>query len=204
MPDATMPADLAELIALHREMFGGFVMQADEPAAVPDQGGKEAVPTPTAVDFKPITSQDEFERALGRRLERERSKFADYDSLRDKAAKLDQIEEQNKTEMQRIAERAEAAERERDKVRAESLRWRVAAQFGISSESGPDGEPSDAELFLTGSDEETLTRQAQRLQQQKAAAVNPAPALDLRIDQSGRQAESPPSKDAAARAFFGL
>ena len=36
--------------------------------------------------FKPITSQDEFERILGKRLQRERAKFADYDDLKSKVA----------------------------------------------------------------------------------------------------------------------
>ena len=35
-------------------------------------------------DFKPITSKDEFERILGKRLHRERAKFADYDDLKTK------------------------------------------------------------------------------------------------------------------------
>jgi hypothetical protein len=46
---------------------------------------------------------------------------------------------------------------------AEALRARVAGEFGISTKKGLKGEPSDAELFLTGSDEATLTTQAERL-----------------------------------------
>lgn len=40
-------------------------------------------------DFKPITTRDEFERILGKRLHRERSKFADYGDL--KAQVADQV-----------------------------------------------------------------------------------------------------------------
>ncbi len=43
------------------------------------------------------------------------------------------------------------------------MRWRIAAKHGISDE--------DAELFLTGSDEETLARQAERF---KELAVKPS------------------------------
>lgn len=39
--------------------------------------------------FKPITSQDEFERILGKRLQRERAKFADYDGLKTKVTEQD-------------------------------------------------------------------------------------------------------------------
>ena len=44
-----------------------------------------------------------------------------------------------------------------------ALRAEVAAEFGVSTKRGPKGEPSDADLFLTGADEETLRSQAKRL-----------------------------------------
>lgn len=39
--------------------------------------------------FTPITSKDEFNRILGKRLHRERAKFADYDDLKQKVADQD-------------------------------------------------------------------------------------------------------------------
>jgi hypothetical protein len=60
------------------------------------------------------------------------------------------------------AELGEAAQRA-TRAEAEALRWRIAAKHGISDE--------DAELFLTGSDEETLARQAERF---KELAVKPS------------------------------
>lgn len=60
------------------------------------------------------------------------------------------------------AELGEAAQRAA-RAEAEALRWRIAAKHGISDE--------DAELFLTGSDEETLARQAERF---KELAVKPS------------------------------
>lgn len=71
------------------------------------------------------------------------------------AARLAELEESQKTEAQRLADAKAAAEKDAADARAEALRWRVAAKHGISDE--------DAELFLTGTDEETLTKQAQRL-----------------------------------------
>lgn len=105
--------------------------------------------------FKPITSQEDLNEALKERLNRERSKFADYDTLKTKAEQFDQLEAANKSEIERAADKAAAAERERDAAKAEALRWKVAAKHGISDE--------DADLFLTGTDEETLTKQAERL-----------------------------------------
>lgn len=71
------------------------------------------------------------------------------------AAKLAELEESQKTEAQRLADAAAAAQRDAETARADALRWRIAAKHGISD--------SQAELFLTGSDEETLQKQAEAL-----------------------------------------
>ena len=84
-----------------------------------------------------------------------RAKPTDYDDLRAKAARLDEIEQANKSEIEKAAEKAASAERERDQAKAEALRLRIAAKHSISDE--------DADLFLTGTDEATLTKQAERL-----------------------------------------
>lgn len=122
----------------------------------------------TSTTDKPFNlTQEEFNHQLNERVKRERAKFADYGDLKAKASRLDEIEEANKTEVQKASERLAAAERERDEARIDGLRFKVAVKHGISEE--------DAELFLTGRDEESLTRQAERLaereiQRKEAAA----------------------------------
>lgn len=106
-------------------------------------------------EFKAITSQDDLNKVLNERLSRERAKYADYKDVKAKASRLDQIEEANKTEVQKLADRVTGAETERDAARVDMLRFKVAAKHGISEE--------DADLFLTGKDEEALTKQAERL-----------------------------------------
>ena len=106
-------------------------------------------------EFMPITSQDALDKMITERVRRERAKYADYADLKTKASKLDEIEAANKTEADRAAERLAALETELAATRTTALRARVQARHGIADE--------DAELFLTGSDEETLTRQAERL-----------------------------------------
>ncbi len=71
------------------------------------------------------------------------------------AEQLAAIEEANKTEAQRSADALAAANKAAEDAKADALRYRIASKFQVSDE--------DAELFLTGADEETLTRQAQRL-----------------------------------------
>lgn len=81
-----------------------------------------------------------------------RNKFGDYDELKTKAAGAQTLEE-----------RLGTLEAELSTTKAQALRSSIAARFGVSTEKGPKGEPSDADLFLTGTDETTLTAQAQRL-----------------------------------------
>lgn len=57
-----------------------------------------------------------------------------------------------------------------DSLAASEMRWRVAVRHGVTAE--------DAELFLTAADEETLTKQAERLTERIAAAVPDLPPPD--------------------------
>lgn len=100
---------------------------------------------------------------------------ADYvKKLRDEAAKyrteakanagaaqrLAQIEEANKTEVQKATDRLAVAEKDAADARREALKFKIASKFQIGDE--------DADLFLTGTDEESLTKQAQRLTAREA------------------------------------
>lgn len=126
------------------------------------QDGKQAEQTSTATKstFEPITSQEDLDKTLSKRLERERAKYADYDELKAKAGQLDALAEESRPELDKAKDRATKAESERDDARAEALRLRVAVEHGITLE--------DADLFLTGKDEETLTAQAKRLSDREA------------------------------------
>lgn len=130
------------------------------------QGGNSTTSgeTPAADEFKPITSQQELNAALKERLDRERAKFKDYNDVKAKAAKLDEIEQANLSELEKANGRITTAETERDTAKAEALRLRIAVTHGISLD--------DADLFLTGTDEETLTAQAKRLSDRAAEQAN--------------------------------
>ena len=109
-------------------------------------------------DPKPATEGQTFTQADVDRIVRERlaqqakNKFGDYETLKTKAGESQTLE-------QRIADMEDRAA----KAEASALRARIAAEHGISTKAGPKGEPSDADLFLTGTDESTLLAQAQRL-----------------------------------------
>jgi predicted RNA-binding Zn ribbon-like protein len=124
---------------------------SNEPTTTEQQPAPEGV-KPEGEQGQTFTQAD-VERIVKDRLAQQaKNKFGDYDELKTKAGNALTLE-------QRIAD----MEAESAKAKAEALRARVAADFGISTKKGPKGEPSDADLFLTGADESTLTVQAQRL-----------------------------------------
>lgn len=126
---------------------GGAKPSADEPNPGTDPAGTDPEPTDDSeIDWK---ARFESERTNSRKWE---SRAKENKSAADRLAEL---EEADKSEAQKAADRAAALERERDEIRTEALRWKIAARHGISD--------ADAELFLTGKDEDTITAQAERL-----------------------------------------
>jgi ATPase subunit of ABC transporter with duplicated ATPase domains len=81
--------------------------------------------------FASPASQEELDRIIQARLDRERKKFADYDELKKAAEKLSKLEEANKTEAEKAAARAEAAEKRAAELEAKALRAEVAASKGV-------------------------------------------------------------------------
>ena len=80
-------------------------------------------------------TQADLDRIVKDRLMREREKYGDYDALKAKADKFDEIEEASKTELQKATEKAKALQDELDAFKkAESLRTmreKVAHDTGV-------------------------------------------------------------------------
>ena len=110
-------------------------------------------------------TQSELDQIIGERLKREREKYPDYDALKEKAAKLDQIEEDAKSELQKATERADKLQAElsaikhREEVR--TVREAVSTKYGIPVN------------LLSGETEEACAEQAKALIDFKASAPYP-------------------------------
>jgi hypothetical protein len=104
-----------------------------------------------ASSFEPITSQEALDKVISARLARATAKYADYDDVKSKAAKLDDIEAANKSELQKANERAEAAERKAAETESKALRATVAAAKGVPASS------------ITGTTKEELEASADEL-----------------------------------------
>jgi hypothetical protein len=87
-----------------------------------------------AQQFAPITSQADLDRVIGERLNRQRAQFGDYDTLKTKAAKLDEIEAKSKSELERATDAAKAHEARASAAETALMRHQVAAAKGIPAE----------------------------------------------------------------------
>ena len=100
-------------------------------------------------------TQEELNAIVGKRLAEEKSKFADYEDLKAKASKLDELEEANKSELQKATERANSLEAELNELKkaneVRAMREKVANETGIPTN------------LLTGSTEEECKAQAEAI-----------------------------------------
>ena len=80
-------------------------------------------------------TQDEVNAIVKGRLEKESAKFADYEELQKKASKLDEIEEANKTELQKATEKADALQKQIDEMtkatELRDIREKVSTETGV-------------------------------------------------------------------------
>lgn len=120
-------------------------------------------------------TQADVDRIVKERVQRERAKFSDYDDLKTKAGEA-------KTAEDRLSD----LEKQLEQSQREALRRRVQAAHGIADE--------DADLFLTGSDEETLTAQAKRLAERESERKK-------RSNHVPTEGKNPPATASDERAF---
>jgi len=84
---------------------------------------------------KDTFTQDEVNTIINDRLKRERAKYEDYEALKAKATKFDEMEEANKTELQKANEKASALEAELTALKSANsireIRDRVSTETGI-------------------------------------------------------------------------
>lgn len=117
--------NLDELFAHHRALTGGWSMTSTPPEPTPPAPTPPApappAPTPPAA-YTPPATQDDLNRIVGERLAREREKYADYESLKEKAAAHDAAIEAAKTEAEKAVD---AARKEGESTATERANARI-------------------------------------------------------------------------------
>lgn len=115
----------------------------------------ETPPGNDTVDARTFTQQD-VDRIVQDRLARVKGQPpADYDDLKAAAARLAEIEESNKTELEKAVARAEAAEQEREQIRAEAYETRLNAAI-IAEAAKPDRKVVDTDTVIALLDRNAL------------------------------------------------
>lgn len=118
--------------------MGGAPDPEDPPAdPAPEGASQDTDPAPVGTDpappaFTPITSQDQFDRLLGRRLAQAKAQYADYDEVKAKAAEYDKFQDSQKSETERNLGRITALEKENAELKQAQLRTDVAAAKGLT------------------------------------------------------------------------
>ena len=97
----------------------------------------------------------EMNAIISDRLTRERSKYADYDDLKAKAAQFDAAQEAGKTELQKANEKAAKLQQQLDALNSANTLREVRAKVSAAT-----GVPAD---LLSGDTEEACTAQAQAI-----------------------------------------
>lgn len=157
--------------------------------------------TPTPTPAPPAAPQEgepaeakTFDAEYVAKLRKESAKYrTEAQANADAAKRLAEIEEAQKTETQKLTERAEQAERDRAAAVLESLRFRVAAEKGLT--------PKQA-ARLQGTTEDELKADADELLAE-FASTGPQPFGT--VDQGVRKTTPAPNQDEkqVARALFG-
>ena len=112
-------------------------------------------------EFKPITTQEEFDAAIKGRLSREKDKYGDYDQLKTRVAELEEENVGLKSTIEANNQSKADADKQLEDLQNQiagyetaNLRTRVALQHGL---------PYDLADRLQGTDEESFKADAERL-----------------------------------------
>lgn len=125
--------------------------------------------TPTAAKVPP---GDPADTKLGegglKALQSERDRATALEKLLNaRTAELDTIKQGQLSELEKAQATAAAATKAAEQALTQAMRYKIAAKHGIDD--------TDAELFLTGSDESTMAKQAQRLLERTPSTPRPDP-----------------------------
>lgn len=148
--------------------------------------------------YTPPATQADLDRIVESRLQRERAKYAGFDDLKAKATKFDELEQANKTELEKATSRADKAEKELAQARAAQLRTEVAIAKQL---------PAELAQRLSGTTREELEADADKLAgllaPKQEQQTNPGQGVTLNLSDANSGGDAG-ANDAAARAFFGI
>lgn len=134
---------------------------AEDGAGTGTDGGDAGGQGDQGQAYTPPASQADLDRIISDRLSRERAKFGDYDALKSKADRFDKLEDEKKSEAQRLAEERDREKQRGDSAEASNLKLQVA--LAKAPEGAKPAEVAALAARLTGSTKEELEADAEQL-----------------------------------------
>lgn len=134
--------------------------------------------------FEAITSQEQLDKILSKRLERERAKYSDYEELKQKAAEA----ADSRSEVEKLHDRVKELEQERHQSAIEAAKAKAASEYGV---------PAD---LLVGDDTDAVEAHAKRLAEYVAAQ---APSTGAYVKNVGRDEGESSAESYARRMLSG-
>ena len=134
--------------------------------------------------FEAITSQEQLDKVLSKRLERERAKYSDYEELKQKVAEA----ADSRSEVEKLHDRVKELEQERHQSAVEAAKAKAASEYGV---------PAD---LLVGDDTDAIEAHAKRLAEYVAAQ---APSTGAYVKNVGRDDGESSAESYARRMLSG-
>lgn len=106
-----------------------------------------------AVEDK-LHTQDDVDKVVESRLERERKKFADYDELKEKAGSVEKVKSEYEEKLKGASTEKSELEGKLKSAQLETVKVKAIHEFKLSEELSE---------FINGEDEDTIRSQAEKL-----------------------------------------
>ena len=112
----------------------------------------------------PLHTQADVDQIVTNRLDRERSKFSDYDALKEKAAKVDTLNTEWETKFKDATGKVESLTKDLGDAKLETDKVKIVSEFKLSD---------DLAEFVTGDTPDEMRKRAEKLAKStKGGGVN--------------------------------
>lgn len=135
----------------------------------------------------PLLPQADVDSIVEKRLERERSKYADYDTLKEKAGKVETIKSEFETKLKEKDTKLSEFEKELGKAKLETDKVKIVHEFKLAD---------DLHEFVVGDTADEMRARAEKL----AKGITGG---GVRVDKTKKPEEKPSDSKAIAGKLFG-
>lgn len=140
-------------------------------------------------DYKEVEafSQDEVNDIVGKRVEREREKFSDYDDLKEKAGAVDTLKSETDEKLKKAGETEADLKKQLEGAKLQTEKVKIVGEFKLSE---------DLAEFVTGESADEMRKRAEKL----AKGVKPS---KVEIDKKPKPEDDKNNSKKLAGKLFG-